>query len=278
MRHVILHGHIFKNAGTTFDWSLERCFGEGFVDHRDDKTMRERRARHLAELVNDAPSLRALSSHHLCFPRPDLEDVTFHPVYFLRHPIERIASVYAFERRQDAGTRGARAAKEKSFTEYVRWRFQDDVPGTIRDYQTCNITGFHDTKTKQAPVNWLRRAMNHLAAIDCVGVVDRYDESMVVFEEKLSPWFPDIDLAYRAQNVTDPKSEVTLEQRVSDTLERLGELAVEVIRMNSYDLALYRQANQKLDAALAELPDVEQRLDAFRKRCRKLKSKRRRLW
>ena len=67
MRHVILHGHIFKNAGTTFDWSLERCFGEGFVDHRDDKTMRERRARHLAELVNDAPSLRALSSHHLCF-------------------------------------------------------------------------------------------------------------------------------------------------------------------------------------------------------------------
>ena len=65
---------------------------------------------------------------------------------------------------------------------------------------------------------------------------------------------------------------------MSDTLERLGELAVEVIRMNSYDLALYRQANQKLDAALAELPDVEQRLEAFRKRCRKLKSKRRRLW
>ena len=278
MRHVILHGHIFKNAGTTFDWSLERCFGEGFVDHRDDKTMRERRARYLAELVSETPQLRALSSHHLCSPRPEMDDVTFHPVYFLRHPIERIASVYAFERRQDADTRGARAAKEKDFQEYVRWRFQNNVPGTIRDYQTCNITGCHDSKTKQAPVSWLRRGINQLAAIDCVGVVDRYDESMVVFEAKLRADFPDIDLAYRAQNVTNPRSEVTLETRVNDTLERLGDLAVEVIRLNSYDLALYRQANQKLDAALAELPDAERSLEDFRKRCQKLNARRLRLW
>ena len=36
MRNVILHYHLFKNAGSTLDWSLQRQFGAGFVDHRDD--------------------------------------------------------------------------------------------------------------------------------------------------------------------------------------------------------------------------------------------------
>ena len=35
-RHVLIHAHLFKNAGTTFDFSLQRSFGEQFVDHRDD--------------------------------------------------------------------------------------------------------------------------------------------------------------------------------------------------------------------------------------------------
>jgi len=33
MRHVLVHAHIFKNAGTTFDFSLSRFFGHDFVDH-----------------------------------------------------------------------------------------------------------------------------------------------------------------------------------------------------------------------------------------------------
>ena len=40
MKQVILHGHIFKNAGTTLDWALKRSFGKAFVDHRRDDQMR----------------------------------------------------------------------------------------------------------------------------------------------------------------------------------------------------------------------------------------------
>ena len=35
-RKVIIHKHLFKNAGTTFDWSLHKNFGNDFCDHRDD--------------------------------------------------------------------------------------------------------------------------------------------------------------------------------------------------------------------------------------------------
>lgn len=272
MRQIMLHGHIFKNAGSTFDWSLARYFGEAFLDHREDKLMRQRRGPYLAELIAGDPGLRAVSSHHLCYPLPELEDVNFSSAYLLRHPIERIASVYAFEKRQDSQSRGAIAAKEKSFSAYVAWRLQDDVPCTIRDYQIVNILGLHGVRLKgSVSADVLHRAANHLAATDCVGVVDRYDESMVVFEDRLSAVFPGIDLSYVRQNVTGKGQAESLDARVHETLERLGELAAPVLAHNSYDLALYRQANQKLDAALAGIDDVEWRLGDFRQRCGSIK-------
>ena len=271
MRNVIVHGHIFKNAGSSFDWSLERSFGSAFLDHRDDLAMRQGRAAHLAQLLRDAPDLVALSSHFLCYPLPEIEELCFHPVYLLRHPIERLASVYAFERRQDADTRGARAAKEKTFVDYVAWRLRKDVQRTLRDYQVSNVVGLHDVPSEVACcADWIRTAFDRIDACDCVGVVDRYDESMIVFEARLSPVFPGIDLAYVAQNVSAVRQAAALSARVRTVLDDLGELAAEAIGHNTYDLALYRCANQKLDAALETLHDVEARLAAFRERCASL--------
>jgi len=35
MRHIILHHHIFKNAGMTLDFSLKRQFGDAFANIHD---------------------------------------------------------------------------------------------------------------------------------------------------------------------------------------------------------------------------------------------------
>jgi hypothetical protein len=276
MRHVLLHGHIFKNAGTTFDWSLARSFGAGFMDHRDDKAMREQRARHLAALLSEHPELKAVSSHFLCYPLPELEGVELHAMFLLRHPIERIASVYAFERKQQAETRGARAAKEKSFAEYVAWRLEPRVPRTIRDYQTSNIAGTHDVLPAQGPAaSWLAVASARVDRATGVGVVDRYDDSMIVLEAALRPAFPQLDLAYVRQNVTQTDTRSSIEEKVDGILERLGDLAGKVLRQNAFDLALYRQANLRLDQALAEIADLDARREDFHRRCKALQSRRR---
>ena len=270
MRVVIAHGHIFKNAGSTFDWSLQRNFRDAFLDHREDKKMREQRAKHLQEVLEANPNLLAISSHHMCHPLPELEDVTFEPVHFLRHPIERIASVYAFERRQQAETRGAKAAKEKNFQQYVEWRMQPNVPRTIRDYQTSNISGKHDYKPREAVgYDTMENAVHKLAGVNCVGIVDRYDESMLVFEQALRQHYPELDLAYVKQNVSKRRlgKEQTFEKKLTRTFRQLGKLRAQVLLNNSYDMALYRLANQKLDAALAAMGDVEERLAEFRNRC-----------
>lgn len=270
MRVVLAHGHIFKNAGSTFDWSLERNFSQRFLDHRDDKAMRKGGTEHLRELLSDREDLVAVSSHHMCPPPQDLHDTRVDMVFLLRHPLERIASVYAFERQQESESPGAKAAKAMNFQDYVSWRMQPGVARTIRDYQTYYLAALPGTGSKKPlPRAALMAAHENLAAAACVGLVDRYDESMVVFEHRLREDFPDIDLAHVPQNVNQHKK---LEQgdKVSDVLQRLGALQNEVLLNNSYDLSLYRAAGQQLDAAIAQIADFPERLAKFQQRCKLL--------
>ena len=36
-RVIMVHTHIFKNAGTSLDWVLQKNFGKNFLDHRKSK-------------------------------------------------------------------------------------------------------------------------------------------------------------------------------------------------------------------------------------------------
>lgn len=274
MRHVLLHGHIFKNAGSTLDWSLRRCFGNGFLDHRDDQEMRRGGADHLAGLVKADPDLMALSSHHLTRELPDLPDVRFHSLFLLRHPILRVRSVYDFERRQDASTLGAQMAKQLNFRDYVAWRMRPDVPGTIRNYQTFYLARGHVAGRRPGRnLAGFQLALNYLRQAPLVGIVELYDESMVLFEHRLSRAFKEIDLAYVRQNVGDPDMPGQPPGRsLAGILAELGELAQVLIDQNSYDLALYQAARGRLVAATARLEGAEQRMQQFRHRCALLQS------
>jgi hypothetical protein len=140
-RQVLIHAHMFKNAGTTFDWSLQRNFREAFIDHRDDASMRKG-ADFLGPYLQRERTLHALSSHWITFPLPEPDHIDIHLVLFFRDPIERIRSVYNFERRQQpADTPGAKKAKELGFVEYVEWRMQSAPGPAIRNFHTRYCSG-----------------------------------------------------------------------------------------------------------------------------------------
>ena len=160
MRTVIAHGHIFKNAGTTFDWALEKNFGKSFCDHREDKPMRQQGASYLTQYLLDNPQINAISSHHLC-ETSTIDEIDIIPVFLLRHPIERILSVYTFEREQKSSSPGAKAAKKYNFKDYVQWRMDPEVNRTIRNYQTSYLAGDQTRKTSKAcTLNVFNAALN----------------------------------------------------------------------------------------------------------------------
>ena len=142
MRPLILHGHLFKNAGSTFDWSLRRCFEDSFLDHRDDESMREGGNEFLKSLILKNPGLIAISSHVMPLMHSYPTGIKIIPIYFLRHPLLRVRSVYEFELRQlPAITPGAIEAKNRSFGEYIAWRLDEKVGAIIRNYHSRYLGG-----------------------------------------------------------------------------------------------------------------------------------------
>jgi len=267
-RTIIVHGHIFKNAGTSFDWALQRNFSEHFIDHEDGREMMKKA--YLAKFIEANPGLQALATHHLYrwMPLPELPGVTTIPCFLLRHPIERVRSVYDFERRQESDTPGAVYAKKLNFKDYIAWRLDHKAGGVVMNYQTKYCSG-RTGKPIDGPL--LESTVEYMQSSSLTGVVDRFDESMVYFEEALRSTFPQIDLAYVRQNMSAGKaSNVAVEKKASAVLDELGSVGPILEGHNQADLLLYVKANEALDKVVGEIEGFETKLKKFRKRCKKL--------
>ena len=269
MRYIIVHNHLFKNAGTTFDWALQRTFDGGFLDHRDDEKMMTGRT-YLGPFLQENKHLQAISTHHLKFPLPEIDGVSLLHAMFLRHPLDRIGSVYSFERKQDAQTLGAKMAKQLDCNDYVKWRMRKDIPGTIRHFQICRCLDSEiSNKASKTEINEsiFQIAVDRLKSTELLGVVDMFDESMVLIEEYLRPIFPNIDLAYVKQNRSRGR-DMDLATRVKKLLERLDiETLNSAILNNHFDLKLYVFAKHLINERMKKFDDFPKRVEAFRKRC-----------
>ena len=272
MRTVIIHNHLFKNAGSTLDWSLRRYFGDRFVQHWDDAKMRTGAA-YLGPYLSDNEALCAVSSHYVPFPMPELDGVRMLPVVMLRHPIDRVGSVYAFEVKQEANTPGAINAKKMTFLQYVMWRMDPSTGATIRNFQTRRCCGRRFKLGDQVTDQDFEVALRHLQSTSLIGIVERYDESMVLFEHALQGLYPDISLAYVKQNVSKGRKG-TVEERVQHIYDKLGSEVSTVLRENNeWDRKLYEEADALLSKRIEALPTFDERLKAFRKRCRRFKTR-----
>jgi hypothetical protein len=264
-RAIILHAHMFKNAGTTFDWSLQRSFNAGFLDHRDDDSMR-RGADYLGPYLLHHPDLQALSSHWISFPLPRLDGLDLQLVMLFRHPLERIRSVYTFERQQQGTAPGSRQARDLGFLDYVRWRLQAGVGPVIRNYHTRYCTGrYRDDDIEQQ----YELAIATVESTPLLGLVHRYDESMVLFEYHLQGVFPQIDLSWKLQNSSVGELACGVGKRCATETE-LEPIMQQVIAANTYDLKLYAAVESRFEQALAGVPDFELRLQRMRSRAEAL--------
>lgn len=265
-RQVIVHAHMFKNAGTTLDWSLQRSFGDLHLDHRDDDKMREG-ASYLGPYLSQNTRINAVSSHWITFPLPSLHRTRLDLVLLFRDPIERIRSVYNFERQQQpAETPGAKKAKECSFKDYVSWQLQPMPGPVVKNFQTRYCSGEYlgdDLELLD------RKARNTVASTPLIGLVERYEESMVLFEHLLKPDYPQLDLAYQVQNRSD-SAQLDAAQRREQVLQELGDIADQVIAANQYDIDLYASVCQRFEEAIAQVPDLDSRVSELRQRNRAL--------
>jgi hypothetical protein len=266
-RRVILHHHLFKNAGTTVDWILRRNFGANFCDHRDDRDMKKG-AEYLGGFIARNSGVRAISSHHMTLPLPELSGVKCLNLVMFRHPIERVTSVYSFERKQvRAHTPGAIKARELDLRDYVLWRMTPSAGATIRNFQVRRMLPPREKGVEAISEIEMEAAIKFAGSLEMLGMVDRFDESMVLFEHYLANHFKDIDFAYVIQNVG--------QSPVFDRTRRIDSLRVEIgddafdllVESNKRDLELYSWVEKEFERRIMAIEDFEVKLEKFRLRC-----------
>jgi hypothetical protein len=231
MRTVILHYHLFKNAGTSLDQVLKDNFGDAWVTREFLNVNR-----HLGNTpeveawIREQRDAVAFSSHTMMGPLPQVEGVRVVSVMLLRDPIERIKSAYRFERTQTAETFGAVLAKHTNLEGYVKVRLSLPHDRQCRNFQTQRLATL-----VPGPEPELERACAALGQLSVVGLVSDFSGAMAKLADALADPFPHFSWKVVHSNCSRKDER--------DTLDALDELLAEV---NADDIALLAENEQCL--------------------------------
>lgn len=249
-RDILVHLHIFKNAGSTVDASLQASFGPSWQRLDAHQLGGCYSASEVYELLDEDRTIRAISSHQLRFPLPDTDSYRFHTIVFLRDPIVRCHSIYDYERmdgrRNSSDAPHTKQANALEFGEFVRWCLNDDATaGPISNFQTrlCSVTnnglGHDDWSIPVTLANFLEATSNLTERALC-GRVEDFAASAIGIVRQLKDLFPDLVLSGSVKNasissgVATPRSHESIRAALGDeTYEAL-------CAANRFDSLLHR--------------------------------------
>ena len=245
-RNIIVHYHIFKNAGSSVDQLLKKNFGEQWVGFDGEKPGSVITASALENRINQSPEKVAFSSHQIVPPLPQV-DANVYPIVFLRDPIDRIKSAYLFEWKKQLGL----DAPKGSFVEFVKEKFTYRRKSSIEEFQTIRLSNDNSAVFQGADISdedMLGKACEFVSRLKFVGIVDDFERSNEMLAAYLREGFTDFEASEVKANVLQ---DLSLSQEVKR--ERIkNELGAEMFEMivsrNTLDEALYQHGRQCLES------------------------------
>ncbi len=234
--------HIFKCGGTTFNWLLQENFPDKVIYaespiNSDKPISKNSLEKALQKFKLDKKKIKAVSSHNIsseCYSLAKL------PFTLIRHPMNRNWSAFNHINKN----------KKLSFEDYLKIN---------NNFQTKLLSIGRDLKDEKLILIILDRLR--------VGILERFDESMVYLESLGEILNINLDLSYskkfnkqiykkRTQYFKSPDNLIQ-----NQTLKDLFYL----------DFQLYNYANKKLNEELKKITNFEEKLLDFKKRCDYLK-------
>jgi hypothetical protein len=252
MRLVILHYHIFKNAGSTIEDILDHSFGERFANVDTPAGEGLISNPDLVRFFDSRPDLRAFSSHQIRHPLPEAPGYLFFDICFLRDPIDRIRSIYTyFRRKPNPADPMSELANRTALGDFIAGMIQD-FPLFVKNVQV-NLLACGGDSDEPEPRD-LDLAIQRMLATSFLGVVDCFDQSVAAGAHALRCAFPELDCARPAVNVSDG-----LDGTVASRTENLRqacspEVYEELLRLNSLDRQLVDRARAEVLRRFAQVP------------------------
>lgn len=260
-REVLVHFHIFKSGGMSLDAMLRQSFGGRFAEL---DPVREHLIWTEVDLLRNLqvrPELRCVASHQLRQPLLGNSSIRLFPFFILRHPIDRLRSVYEYERRPDRRATFRHKigdwANELDFKHfYMRCKEFQHTRRLISNFQTGQIGHRNDLQevARDPMIYWsevaekdLLCALRFMESLPVVGVLERFDESIIALKKAYSLNFP--ELLQRSAMINVSRKILPLPQKLAEIEAELGSVFYQtMLQDNAMDLALWQAANAKLDA------------------------------
>jgi hypothetical protein len=225
LRTVIVHYHIFKNAGSSVDRLLHMAFDAGWAPLEGSTPTSLLRPYDLSIFIGDRAEIVAVSSHLLRPPSPP--DLHVLPVILIRHPLDRAFSVYSHFRRNHHDLHAGVVAQQVSFSQFVLWCLKNKTLGgmVIANYQTIHLSeaSFRGGHIYRAVANEadLQHALRYLADTACFGTVDLFDAAMSRLRQAAAAINLIIPAATIAENTTPGRPD-GLDERLCEAERLLG--------------------------------------------------------
>jgi hypothetical protein len=243
-RRIVVHYHTFKTAGTSIDHILGAHFGLRWIEWEASPAPEA-----LAAQLAARRKIQAVSSHWAAIRLPKLAGARFLPIVFLRHPIDRIPSVYRFYRKYPRHREAAAdIARCSDLATFVEWQLGNNRQ--FRNLYAERLACWRETPDYLEQPE-LARALITLAELPFVGLTERFDESIRRLNAYLQPHFPGFRARPVRMNATR-KDDAPIEQRLRDFRAAVGDrLYDRLLEANQDDLVLYDTVLADYSAASA---------------------------
>lgn len=265
---ILLHCHIFKNGGSTIDSALTKNFGERALVFENSSGQQFLRTNSIIEFIKNSGQreIASISSHGMGLPSPRYNSIQFIPLIMIREPLDRLGSMYSFYRRhKNSISHECLLAKRETLKSFVDTLCQSGLDTSFSNLQ-CQFFLANYFPPKHPSNSTWPTIVENLNSTPCVGLLEMFDESMVLWEECLRPFIATIDLSYQKKNVSKSRSS-DLDRRLETIHEQLGDnLVAEFKRRNEYDYRLYELIKKRLLVSTTKIPTFEEHLANFRKR------------
>lgn len=241
-RSVILHFHIFKNAGSSVDSILSDSFPGGWANYDGPVPEFFIHQSEMEIIARNRAQLKAISSHQIRLPLPVSSVVEFLPIVFVRRPELRIASMWRFQRQRKDDHPATLLARQLSLKDWVARCLEPGAPISIKNNQTHLFSFQYDKRVKANDPDALPRAIKNIESIPFVGIVEAFNESMQLYEELYAPKVSGFRFrATSPSNVTDNPS-ISANKKMKNLQNELGSKLFERLQDNNEkDIVLYEK-------------------------------------
>jgi hypothetical protein len=244
MQYVIVHYHIFKNAGSTIEDILDQSFGARFdrLETPDSGSIIPNAD--VARWLRARPKLRAFSSHQIRYPLPRIPGCLLFDICFLRDPLDRLRSFYDyFRQKPNPSDPISNLANEYTLGDFAT-RLIVHHPRYIRNSQV-NFLACAGSSAEPDERD-LDLAIRRITATSFLGVVDCFEQSAIAGADSLQYAFPELKCDRPPAN-TSKGMVGTVNDRIAGLRLACGESVYEeLFRITALDRRLVEHARAEV--------------------------------